>query len=57
MSVPFGSFQDCLRTQEFTPLDPTEMVLKYYAPGIGHVLETDLDGEDRLELVTVLLKF
>jgi hypothetical protein len=56
-TVPFGTFQDCLRTHEFSPLDPTEKVLKYYATGIGHVLETDLDGDPLQELVDVLLAF
>lgn len=54
VDVPSGSYDDCLMTQEFTPLDPTEKVLKYYAPGVGHVLETDLEGENRLELVEII---
>jgi hypothetical protein len=50
--VPFGSFPGCLRTEDFTPLEPGVAEDKYYAPGLGLVLEVDEDGE-RLELVDV----
>jgi hypothetical protein len=52
VSVPQGSFTGCLRTEDFTPLEPGVAEDKYYAPGIGFVLEVDEDGE-RLELVDV----
>jgi hypothetical protein len=38
----------CLKTRDFTPLEPDVEEFKYYAPGIGVVLEEE-DGE-RLEL-------
>lgn len=53
--VPYGGFESCLQTEEYTPLDPTEKVLKYYALEVGHVLETALDGSERLELVDVFM--
>ena len=40
---------DCLVTRDFTPLDPEVEENKYYAPGVGLILETD-EG-DRTELV------
>ena len=36
---------DCLVTKDFTPLSPGEIEHKYYAPGVGFILETKPDGE------------
>ena len=33
--VPAGTFTNCLRTQETTPLEPGDKEYKVYAPGIG----------------------
>lgn len=51
-SVPFGRFDGVVVTREWTPLEPETVEEKYYAPGIGLVLEVVTDGGDgRLELV------
>jgi hypothetical protein len=50
--VPFGAFAPCLQTEDFTPLEPGISEWKYYAQGIGLILEEDEDGE-RTELVSV----
>lgn len=39
----------CLVTREFTPIEPDVEARKYYAPGIGMILE--LEGEVRVELI------
>ena len=41
---------DCLVTREFTPIDPEAEEYKYYAPGVGLILEVGQDGS-RVELV------
>lgn len=41
---------DCLVTLEYTPLEPGHEEHKYYAPGIGLILEVDEEG-NRVELV------
>jgi len=41
---------DCLVTRDFTPLEPGVNETKYYAPGIGLILELDADG-NRVELI------
>ena len=41
----------CLVTLDFTPLEPDTEELKYYAPGIGPIVEIDLETGERLELV------
>ncbi len=40
----------CLVTRDFTPLDPNVEENKYYAPGVGPILEVDEEG-NRTELV------
>lgn len=50
-SAPAGSCSgDCLVTLESTPIEPDVAENKYYAPGIGLILETDPEG-GRVELV------
>jgi hypothetical protein len=52
VNVGFGSFTDVLQTEETTPLEPGLVERKYYAPGVGLVLEeTVLGGSERVELV------
>jgi hypothetical protein len=53
VTVPFGSFANCLNTRETTPLEPDLHEHKFYAAGIGNVLETDEDTGARTELVQV----
>ena len=51
-SVPEGAFSHVLRTKEWTPLEPKAAEEKYYAAGIGCVLEVAVKGgTDRTELV------
>ena len=52
--VPYGSFDHVLVTREWTPLEPNIAEHKYYAPGVGNVLEVATKGpQERLELVDV----
>jgi len=54
VSVAYGSFENCLKTQEWTPLEPDIVENKYYAPGVGVILELAVEGEsERVELVEV----
>jgi hypothetical protein len=52
VDVPWGMFAGCLKTRDFTPLEPDAVEEKFYALGIGPVLEVDEDGV-RTELVDV----
>lgn len=50
--VPAASCMgDCVVTRDFTPLEPDVEEAKYYAAGIGSILEVDLESGDRVELV------
>jgi len=53
VSVPYGSFQNCVMTRDFSPLEPDVEEHKYYAPGVGAVLEVDVETGERTELVDV----
>jgi hypothetical protein len=53
VSVPYGSFTGCLQTADYTPLEPDTLEHKFYAPGLGLVLEVDLEDGTRVELVSV----
>src|SRR5262245_40606907 len=51
-AVPFGTFnKDCLQTRNSSVLFPGDIESKFYAPGIGSVLEVDADGT-RQQLVS-----
>jgi len=52
--VPFGSFDHCLRSQETTPLEPDLLEDKFYAPGVGSVLEVDENTGERTELIKIV---
>jgi hypothetical protein len=52
VTVPFGSFDEILVTEDWTPLEPKFLEHKYYAPGIGVVFEEIVKGgEGVLRLV------
>jgi hypothetical protein len=54
MAVPYGSFDDVLVTEDWTPLEPRFLENKYYAPGVGVVFEELVKGgEGFLRLVDV----
>ena len=51
-SAPGGSCTDtCLHTIDFTPLEPGVRENKYYAPGIGLIVEVEPETGERLELL------
>ena len=43
--VPFGAFDDVLVTRDWTPLEPEVIEDKYYAPGVGKIVESKVAGE------------
>jgi len=52
--VDYGCFTNVLVTKETSRLEPGLVEKKYYAPGIGVILENTVKGgEERLELVNV----
>lgn len=54
VTVAYGKFTGCLQTREFTPLEPGVSEHKFYAPGVGLVLEVLVEGgEGSIELISV----
>ena len=50
--VPFGSYDEVLMTRDWTPLEPDILEHKFYAKGVGPVLELGLSGDvGREELI------
>ena len=53
-TVPFGTVDDLLVTRDFTELEPALVERKFYAPGVGVVLEKLVrGGRERVVLVKV----
>jgi hypothetical protein len=50
-TVPFGSFDGLLETEDTTPLEPEVVERKFYARGVGPILALSLSAGDREELV------
>lgn len=54
VSIDYGDYDDCLKTKEWTPLEPGTIEHKYYAPGVGLVYIEELKGKTvKVELVEV----
>ena len=52
VTVPFGTFTNCLQTRDVNLLDPTENEDKYYCTSVGGVtLEVAIDSGERTELI------
>ena len=51
VTVPYGSYTGVVETKEWTDLEPNSRERKFYAPGIGLILEDN--GPERLELIEV----
>ncbi len=59
VAMPDGSVSEgflTLHTKEWVPLEDDPVAseeFKYFAPGIGLILETDTAGEERIELISI----
>jgi biotin carboxyl carrier protein len=56
VTVRAGTFHNCLRSQETTPLETDLLEHKLYAPGVGNVLTIDVNTGDRVELIQIISK-
>jgi hypothetical protein len=53
-TVPLRAFDKVVLTKDFSPIEPDVVEHKFYAPGVGVVLETLVKGgSERLELVSM----
>jgi hypothetical protein len=44
VSVPYGTFKHCLKTEDTTPLEPGAKEVKLYCRGVGLVKGDDVAG-------------
>jgi hypothetical protein len=56
VDVPAGSYDDVVRTRDWTPIEPEVVEHKAYAPGVGWVHESKTD-EDGVFTIAVLTHF
>lgn len=54
VAIPFGNFSNCIRTHNFTILEPDLEESKFYAPGIGLVKE--IDHSDNTEILLIAIE-
>ncbi|MDX8340960.1 hypothetical protein SLH46_17305 [Draconibacterium sp. IB214405] len=56
VEIDFGTFEGCLETMEWTPLEPGEREHKFYKPGVGLVMELKpKGGREVVELVDIIM--
>jgi len=53
VNVPYGSFNNCLKTSETTPLEPDLLEDKYYCTGVGNTLTIDRVTGEKSELIQI----
>jgi hypothetical protein len=57
ITVPYGTFGNCIKTEDWNALEPDLPVeYKYYAPGIGVIKEEAADGSEVVEIVGILIQ-
>jgi hypothetical protein len=54
VTVPYGSFQGCWKTEDWTPLEKSDVEHKYYCRGIGLVLEMNAKKPSERNELTAL---
>ena len=54
VTVRFGTFNHCLKSQEKSPLEPDVLEDKFYAPGVGTILTVDVHTGATSELVRII---
>jgi hypothetical protein len=55
VTVPFGSFNNVVKTKDYTPLEPGLIENKYYAQDIGLIKEDNPDTGEEILLVELML--
>lgn len=56
VTVRYGSFNHCLKSQETTPLETSLLEHKFYAPGVGQILTVNANTGERTDLVQIITK-
>lgn len=54
-TVPYGSFTNCRKTRDFTPIEPGHAEHKFFAAGVGQVLTVNTETGARSQLVQIII--
>ena len=54
VTVPYGTFQGCVRTKDWTDLEPDVVENKTFCPGAGQVLAVTVQGGNEREELTAV---
>lgn len=55
VTVPAGTYANCLKTAEWSPLEPGIVENKYWAPGIGNIKVEKVEGDVGFEELTEII--
>jgi hypothetical protein len=53
ITVHSVTYKQCLKTKEFSPLEPDVLENKFYAPGVGNIQTVDVVSGQHLDLVQI----
>jgi hypothetical protein len=53
ITVNSTAYNNCLKTKEFSPLEPDALEYKFYAPGVGNIQTVDVATGQHLDLVQI----
>ncbi|MCB0528620.1 MAG: hypothetical protein KDC65_09115 [Saprospiraceae bacterium] len=53
ITTPYGNFADCLKTREWTDLEPDVNENKFYAPGVGIVKSVNVTDNEEVLLIDI----
>lgn len=53
VTVPFGTFSNCIRIREFNALEPDALEYKIYDPNIGLIKEINVTDEEEIVLIAI----
>lgn len=54
VTIPLGTYTNCIKTKNWTELEPDVLENKFYAPGIGLVKDIDLKDNSTVVLKAIL---
>jgi hypothetical protein len=54
VTVPFGTFDNCIKIREWTELEPDVTEFKYYAPDIGLIKAENVSDGEELILIDII---
>jgi hypothetical protein len=53
VTIPLGTYNNCVKTRNFTALEPDLNENKFYAPGIGMVKEENVTDKSEIRLIAI----